>query len=122
MTKTAQALYSFFSGFGIPAYGRNNIPDKVDLPYITFEVKEPEPLTVCLLHAWVCYRGTSYAELNATCDAIKAAVGTGITLPTSDGFIALFRDRDTPFMQEQPDPDKTIRVMYLTFLMHANTN
>ena len=122
MTNTARALYRFFSGFGIPAYPRNNIPDEAELPYIAFEMKEPEPLSKTLYHAWVFYRDTAYTQINAKCDQIKHAIGTGITLSAGNGFIALFRDNDTPFAQEQPDPDKTVRAMYLSMILHANTD
>lgn len=122
MTNTARSLYQFFSGFGIPAYSKDNVPDAAELPFITYEVVEPEPLAKCLFHAWVWYRDTSMTAVLAKADQIKAAIGTGLTIPTPGGFIALFRDRDTPFAQEQPDPDKTIRVMFLTMILHANTH
>lgn len=122
MKNTARALYQFFSGFGIPAYAANNVPDEAEPPYITYEVKCPAPLTKCLLHAWVWYRGTTLTDVADKCDQIEAALGDrGVTIPTPGGFVALFTDDDTPFAQEQPDPDKTIRVMYLTLIMHANT-
>lgn len=121
MTNTARALYQFFSSFGLPAYAKNNVPDEAEPPYITYEEKRPEPLAKCLLHAWVWYRGTTMTDVLGKCDEIEAAIGTGVTIPTPGGFVALFRDNDTPFAQEQPDPDKTIRVMYLTMILHANT-
>lgn len=131
MTNTARSLYQFFSGFGIPAYSKDNVPDTINVngvempvepPYITYEIVEPEPLAKCLFHAWIWYRDTSMTAVLAKADQIKAAIGTGLTIPTPGGFIALFRDNDTPFAQEQPDPDKTIRVMYLTMILHANTD
>lgn len=131
MTQTAAALYDFFLSFGLPAYIRDSVPDTtdeygnrrpVDPPYITYELKEPEPLAPTLLHAWVWYRDTNLIALTETCDRIKAAIGTGITLPTSSGFVLLFRDNDTPFAQIQPDPDETVKVAYLTMIMQANTN
>ena len=81
MTETSRALYQFFSGFGIPAYGKNNVPNGAQLPYITYEVKEPEPLAKCLLHAWVWYRGTTMTNVLAKCDEIKATIGTGWSAP-----------------------------------------
>jgi len=36
MTK-AEALYSFFSSFGISAYASASVPDDVELPYLTYE-------------------------------------------------------------------------------------
>lgn len=130
MIDTARALYQFFSGFGVPAYAKNNVPDTINIdgvemplepPYITYEVKRPEPLSKCLIHAWVWYRGTAMTDVLTKCDEIEAAIGTGLTIRTPGGFVALYRDVDTPFAQEQPDPDKTIRVMYLTMILHANT-
>ena len=122
MINTARALYQFFSGFGIPAYAKNNVPDEAEAPYITYEVKRPDPRFKCLLHAWVWYRGTSMTEVLAKCDEIEAAIDMGASVPTPGGFIALFRDDDTPFAQEQADPDDSIRVMYLTMILHANTD
>lgn len=122
MTNTARALQGFFGGFGLNAYGANNVPKEAEAPYITYEIKEPEPLAKCILHAWVWYRDTSMTAISLKCDQIKAAIGTGLNIPVPGGFISLYRDNDTPFAQEQPDPDKTIRVMYLTMILHANTD
>ena len=122
MTDTAKALYSFFSGFGIPAYARYNVPDDAVTPYITYDLIEPEPLALSMLHAWVWYRGSSYGAVLAKCDQIKAAIGTGVSIPTDSGFIVIFRDNDTPFMQQQPDPNPDIKCAYLTMILHANTD
>ena len=35
----AQALHSFWSGFGLTAYDENTVPDGAQLPYITYEVE-----------------------------------------------------------------------------------
>ena len=42
MRDTAAALYTFFSSFGIPAYVEYNVPDNAALPYITYELRDPE--------------------------------------------------------------------------------
>ena len=42
MTNTAKALYQFFSGFGIPAYVEYAPPDNAQLPYITYQLIEPD--------------------------------------------------------------------------------
>lgn len=131
MITTAQVLYRFFSSFGIPAYSKSNVPDVIgtdgdvsrpEMPYITYEIKEPEPLSKCSIHAWVWYYSTSLTEITAKCRQIKAAIGTGWSMPTQNGVVTLFRDDSVPFMQEQPDPDKNIRAMYLSMILHANTN
>ena len=123
MINTARALYQFFSGFGLPAYAKNNVPDGAETPYITYEIKRPAPLSKCLLHAWIWYRGTTMTDVLQKAQEIEAAIGDeGITLPTPGGFVALFLDDDTPFAQEQSDPDRTLRVLYLTMILHANTH
>ena len=121
MTNTAQALYQFFSSFGIPAYTSNNIPDNVSMPYITYELKVPSPLSVTNLHAWVWYRGNGFDDVLAKCNEIESALEHGYSATTPSGAIRLFKDDDIPFAQEQPDPDRSIRVMFLTMILHANT-
>lgn len=122
MTNTAQALYTFFSSFGIPAYGKNNVPDNGKMPYITYELLNPAPFETAMFHAWVWYRGTSYAEITAKCDEIEAVLRDGgASIPTESGVVYIMTDNSTPFAQEQSDPDKNVRVMYLTMIMHADT-
>lgn len=121
MKETTRVLKGFFGSFGIPAYSKNNIPDGVAMPYITYEVKNPAPLSRTLLHAWVFYRGTTLTDILAKCDEIEAAVRDGVSVQTDTGAVRLFLDDSTPFAQEQPDPDKNVRAMYLTMILHANT-
>lgn len=120
MTKTAQALYTFFSGFGIPAYAEYAVPDEADLPYITYQVTEPDWRDEATFAARVWYRDTSFAALNATVDSIRAAVGEGVRLQTDGGALYLFKG--TPFVQIMPmEGDDTLRVAYVNFGIHAIT-
>ena len=120
MTKTAQALYTFFSGFGIPAYAEYAVPDSAELPYITYQVVEPDWRDEATFSARVWYRDTSFASLNATVDAIRQAVGEGKRLATTGGAVFLFKG--TPFVQIMPmEGDDTLRVAYVNFGMHAVT-
>lgn len=122
MTNTARALYNFFSSFGIPAYMSGTIPYDVEMPYITYDLLEPEPLAYALLHANIWYKDTSTTAISAKADEIKAAIGTGVTIPTDGGFIALFRDKNTPFIQLMSDPNPETKRAYLTMVIHANTD
>ena len=122
MTHTARALYDFFNGFGIPAYLRESIPRDAVRPYITYELVEPEPLTKAMIHAWVWYQDTSVNAISEKCDQIKQAIGTGLTIPAGNGFVALFRDKDTPFAQLVPSQNNDDKGMYLTMIIHANTD
>lgn len=127
MTNTATALYRFFSGFGIPAFVEYNVPDKmpdgtpVKPPYITYQVVNPDWPDTAPLYARVWYRGTNYAAINATVDAIEAAVKGGISIPTEGGCVVL--NKGTPFAQEQPmEGDDTLKVYYLLFEIMAPTD
>lgn len=124
MTDTAKALYQFFSGFGIPTFVEYNIPEKmpdgtpVTPPYITYQVIEPDWPDNGTLYARLWYRGTTYRDINAKTDEIKAAVGGGVTLPTDSGCV--FLTKGTPFAQEQPtEGDDTLMVYYLLFQIMA---
>lgn len=127
MTNTAKALYQFFSGIGLPAFVEYNVPDelpdgtKVKPPYITYQVVEPDWRDAAPLYARVWYRDTAYTGINATVDAIKAAVDGGITLPTPGGCVVL--EKGTPFAQEQPmEGDDSLKVYYLLFTIMALTD
>lgn len=122
MTKTSRALQAFFEQFSLPVYMHDNIPDDVRMPYITFELIEPEPLATALIHANIWYSDTSTTAISAKADEIKAAIGTGVTLPTDGGFVALFRDKSTPFIQLMSDPNPQTKRAYLTMVIHANTD
>lgn len=131
MTSTAKAVYAFLSGFGLPVYGKNNVPimeypngekRPVDMPYITYEAINPAPLTRAMFHTWVWYRGDSYTPVFAKVDEIESALRDGgVSIPTDTGAVYIMTDDSTPFAQEQPDPDKNVRVMYLTMILHADT-
>ncbi len=122
MTGTATALYTFFSSFGIPAYMSGNIPDNVQMPYITYDLIEPEPLSSALINASVWYRDTSTKAISAKVDEIKRAIGRGIDLPTDSGVVHLFRERNGAFAQIMNDPNRETKRAYLSMIIHANTD
>lgn len=130
-TNVAAALNGFFSGFGIPSFIEDNIPDKIpdgeggfvdtSPPYITHQLLVPEPLHSSVFHARVWYRNTSAGPILAKCGEIERAIGKGVTIPTDYGSIAVFPDDRTPFMQLQPMNDPNMKVAYLTMILHTNT-
>ena len=72
-----QALHSFWSGFTIPAYDENSVPDSAVMPYITYEAANdyfgyPIGLTASL---W--YRSTSWADIEAKELEIADAITRG---------------------------------------------
>lgn len=116
MTKL-QALYQFFSGFGIPAYEENAFYASdiaPEFPYITYNVslgafQEGE----LSLNPSVWYRSTSWKEPEEKASEISKEIGYGGKLiPCEDGF--LWIKRGNPFCTAMgDDSDKFLKRMYL---------
>lgn len=85
MRSFAEALQRFFGGFGLPAYGRNNVPDAADAPYISYEIACPPPLGEASLRAWVWYPGNDYQALLHKIDALLDAMDGGAVLDFEGG-------------------------------------
>lgn len=123
MTETGKALFSFFNGFGIPAYEENSVPtndatgEPVAPPYITFTQVEPRWDMPGSVSATVWYRSTSLTDVFEKVDEIKKAVGEGLRIPVEGGCVWLYAD--SPFAQAQDSGDKDIKAVYLLFGVHA---
>lgn len=101
MLNTAKTLKTFFSGFGIPAYTLESVPEEVELPYVTYPLVEPEWGEQANFYCQVWYRKNNLGELLAKADQILAAIGTGITIPMTGGYLAIYPS--TPQMQTMTD-------------------
>lgn len=120
MADTATTLYSFWSSFGIPAYPEYNIPDDASMPYITYELVEPEWRGQINAYARVWYRDTSYVSIAETLRNISNRIGEGLLLPSGRGFILLFKD--SQFIQFQPyEVDNDVKIAYLSMIMENNS-
>lgn len=119
MLNTAKALYQFYSGFGIPAYAENSVPEEAELPYITYPVVETEPLEQGTHYCQIWDRSTSNAGILGKADAIKQALGkTGVTLDCEGGGYVVLRPA-TPFAQVMIDADPSIRRAYINLLINC---
>ena len=102
MTATG-SLYNFFSGFGIPAYPSNAVPDDTTFPWLTYDVATgffgdgDIPITVNL---W--YHTESEADPNRKAAEIAEAVGFNGALITCDTG-AIWIKRSAPFCQNLAD-------------------
>lgn len=125
MTKM-QSLYSFFSGFGIPAYEENSIyaaDVALPLPYITYGVNTAEFLSGDIpISASIWYRTTSWQAPEAKMQEIsKALSGGGVQIPCEDGFLWLKKGSGT-FAQMTDDPsDNLIKRIILSIVVEYFT-
>ncbi|MBQ6413027.1 MAG: hypothetical protein IJI19_06080 [Ruminococcus sp.] len=109
----AQALYSFWSSFGLTAYDEQTIPDNAQTPYITFETNTDSLDQPLALTASLWYRDTSWATISEKAEAIAAHIGRGGSVVHYDDG-ALWITRRAPFAQRIADPnDDGIRRIYM---------
>lgn len=110
----AQAIHTFWSGFGIPAYDEQTVPDNAEMPYITYRVVTDSIGNVCNLTGSIWYRSTSWKEVSDKAAEVAQAVGQyGFTkLKLDDGYV--WFTKGAPFAQRMSDPeDDMIRRIYL---------
>lgn len=90
MLDTARTLYSFYSSFGIPAYTTDNVPDDVQLPYLTYSLVDGDWETPRSHYCVIYMRTRSNADLLAKAREIKDRIGLGLILKCGEhGYLAL---------------------------------
>lgn len=112
MTKD-EAIYSFYSGFGLPAYDENTVPEGSALPYITYSVSTDSIGNIVILSASLWYRSTSWGAIQDKADEIAADLGYGGKIIKIDnGYLWLVKG--SPFAQRMSEPsDKMVRRIVL---------
>ena len=108
MTKD-EAIYSFYSGFSLPAYDENTVPEGSALPYITYSVSTDSIGNIVILSASLWYRSTSWVAIQDKADEIAADLGYGGKIIKIDnGYLWL--TKGSPFAQRMSEPsDKMVR-------------
>ena len=99
-----QVQYSFWSGFGIPAYEENASIDEdseyyESYPYLTYEAFSGMYDQVGLINVSLWYQSTSLEEISLKADEIGAYIGEGITVPFDDGVMWVHKSNTTRFAQ-----------------------
>lgn len=91
------AIYSFFSGFGLPAYEENSVYATVPpLPYLTYEMKTDFFGNSVNFTCSLWYETPSWTEINRKTEEISQKIGFGgIILDCDGGHIWL--KRASPF-------------------------
>lgn len=104
MTKE-QALYSFWSSFGLPAYDQYTVPPDAVLPYLTYETATGSLDDVVNLTASLWYRDTGWAAISAKAQDIATAIEwmDPPTIQLDTGRLHLVRGN--PWAQRMNDPD-----------------
>lgn len=112
----ARALHTFWSGFGIPAYDENSVPDDAVMPYITYSAVTDSIGYVCPMWASVWYKSTSWEAIQLKTEEIaKDLAEHGHRVLEIDGGY-IFVTKGTPFAQRLRDESDTIKRMYINIM------
>lgn len=122
IVNVASALYTFFSGFGIPAYEENSVPDDAALPYITYSVSVPEWDETASISASVWNMGTSAREAMTKAEEIIQKIRHSPSVPVPDGSGVLWLFLENPPAQEVPTESDNVKVIALNIGFHALCN
>lgn len=102
-----QALYAFWSGFGVAAYEENSVPSDAEhrpnYPYITYEASVSPWDADVLMSASIWTRSTSWAEADRIADLVEETIKNGYTLPYDGGIIWIVPN--DPLSKHMGDPD-----------------
>lgn len=115
MYQVAAALKTFFSGFDLPAYTEDTIPDDAQLPYITYPASIPEWNQKASMYAQVWYRTTTNTPVVRKADQITAAIGEGLRIALPDGYLVIWPE--SPLVQILVDEDT--RRAYINLSINA---
>lgn len=108
MMKKAQALNTFWNGFGLIAYDDSTVPDDAKLPYITFSQSDDDFGFPISLTASLWYRGKRWDAISDKLEEISNHITRGGVMVAYDGGAMLVR-KGNPFAQRMKDEDDSIR-------------
>ena len=101
MLNTAAKLKMFFSGFDLPAYTTDSVPETVELPYITYPLIEPEWNEQASFHCQVWYPKRQLEALLRKADEITGALGESKKITLTEGYLVIYPS--TPLIQIRSD-------------------
>ena len=113
MTKS-QALYKFWSSFGLKAYDEYTVPTGADapvFPYITYQTATDGLDNKFMLNASIYYKSTSWTGVTNKAEEIAEAITKGGTIKLDNGYLKIWKG--TPFAQRSGEtvPDNIKRIL-----------
>ena len=117
----AQALYEFWSSFGLPAYDANTVPDNAEMPYITYDTASDSFDNVLYLNASLWYKQMSWEDISKKADEISKYLFEMNPLTVKIDGGRMYIARGTPFAQRMSDVDDMIRRIVLSITVEFFT-
>lgn len=124
--KKWQAIYDFFSGFGLEAFEENSVPTGSDAPaypYIVYELKQGgfDAETDVALSFSIIDKYDSFIPSYELCDSIAEAIGDGKIYELDNGYLKI--RQGSPWAQNQREPnDNTVRRLYSVIMVTYYTS
>lgn len=119
----SQALQSFWSGFGIPAYDENTVPDDVPEKYITYNVATGSLGGVINLYARIWeLNSTSWQFVETKAEEIAEHIATmePPAIRLDNGW--LYLTQGVPYSQRMNEPSSDLtRCVYLNLQAEFET-
>ena len=111
----AQAIHSFWSGFGLVAYDENTVPDDAVAPYITYSVSTDSLEGPVTLYGSLWYKSLSWAEASQKSEQISEYITNMQPIKIDGGYLWIMKG--TPFAQRMSDPgDDMVRRIYINII------
>lgn len=107
-----QALYNFWSSFGVKAYEETSVPEKTAFPYITYQTTLDSFGAEVAMTASVWDRKSDWSSVTDIKDSISAELTLGGKIIHYTGG-AMWLKKAQPFAQRMGDADKSIRRIVL---------
>lgn len=108
-----QALDNFWNSF-LDAYDVSSVPDKTELPYMTYEVATDSFGEEVAITNSLWYNATDWVDISLKTDEIAEALGLGGSMVRYDGG-GMWIKKGTPFSQRVPTDNETIERVVLNF-------
>lgn len=109
----AQAIHNFWSGFGWLAFDESTTPDDAPFPRITYQVQTDSLDNILLLSASLWDKSTSWEKVTKKAEQIAREIVNMYPAAIRIEGGGLYISKGTPFAQRIPDPDDSIRHIYL---------
>lgn len=121
MDKT-QALYKFWSQFGLPAYNELTVPQDAEPPYITYEVATGSLEDIIPLSASIYYNSYTWKEISKKSDEIAEAIENQQPPCIKIDGGRLYISKGKPFTRDtKDDSNKMIRKRVLNIIAEFQT-
>lgn len=110
-----QAIHSFWSSFGLPAYDEASVPDDAVLPYITYNATVDSLDSPTVLSGDIWYKSTSWEDVSKKADEINNnLVNGGVTISLDIGYLWIVKGQ--PFAQRIAEEDDNIKHVYIVLM------